>query len=288
MIFLHVLFFYYVFFVSYLLNIYDYLKPKVKNYKSLLIAGAIAVGLYLFLHRKKIIPMTHPSRWRDMTLAQRLAYIRRTTLTTTADKIKALKEARRQKSTHENTPLMETKLTPEEQEAVLQALEAEKEQGTGFDYIRERAPYNEAVPVEDEKKAEVRKATAHKIAHKIGKEIAEKVMKKIEDKKKADKKQKTADLGYSKKKSAEDVLRDLLLATPRSEVKHTQEYGEESEEEPKKQKSIDWVLSNKKTTGDALQDYVNQQKEQKIKDQGYSKKKTTEEILEDLGFRVVY
>ena len=127
----------------------------MKNYKNILIAGVLAVGLYSFLHRKKIIPMAHPSQWRDMTPAQKAAYIRRTTLTTTAEKIKALKEARKQKSTHENTPLMETKLTPEEQEAVLQALEAEKEQGTGFDYIRERAPFNIAVPVEKRKHASI-------------------------------------------------------------------------------------------------------------------------------------
>ena len=211
--------------------------------------------------------MTHPSRWRDMTPAQRAEYIRRTTLTTTAEKIKALKEARKQKSTHENTPLMKTKLTPEEQEAVLQALEAEKEQGTGFDYIRERAPYNIAVPVEDEKKAEVRKATAKAIAKAIAKKIAEKVMKK-----KADKKQKTTDWGYSKKKTAEDVLRDLLLATPKSEEEHVQE-SEEGGEEEEKQKS----------TKDVLKEYVEQQKQKSKDQQGYSKKKTTEDVLRDLG-----
>ena len=118
------------------------------NIKSIIIAGAIAVGLYFLLHRKKIMLMTHPLQWQDMTPEQRAAYIRRTTLTTMAEKIKALKEVRKQKSADENTPLTETKLTPEEQEAVLQALEAEKEQGTGFDYIRERNPLTPAVPVE--------------------------------------------------------------------------------------------------------------------------------------------
>ena len=126
--------------------------------KNIIIAGAIAVGLYLFSHTKKSIPMTRPAMWRDMTPAQRAAYIRRTTLTTMADKIKALKEARKQKSADENTPLGETKLSPEEREAVILALEAEKEQGTGFDYIRERNPPTPAVPVEKRKHASILKS----------------------------------------------------------------------------------------------------------------------------------
>ena len=123
----------------------------MKNYKTIIIAGAIAIGLYFLLHSKKILPMTHPSQWRDMTPAQRKAYIRRTTLTTTAEKIKALKDARKLKAVDENTPTGETALTPEEQEAVLLGLEAEKEQGTGFDYIRERNPLTPAVPIEKRK-----------------------------------------------------------------------------------------------------------------------------------------
>jgi len=221
MIFLHVLFFYYVFFVLYLLNIYDYPKPKVKNYKSLIIAGAVAVGLYLFLHAKKIMPMTHPPQWRDMTSAQRAAYTRRTTLTTTAEKIKALKEARRQKSADENTPLGETTLTPEEQEAVLRALEAEKEQGTGFDYIRERAPFNIAVPVEKRKYASILKS-----AERIREEKRRREEQQAAEREKANRKRteaqkvyrdellkniKPKDQGHSKKKTTEDVLKDLGL-----------------------------------------------------------------------------
>jgi len=276
MIFLHVLFFYYLSFVSYLLNIYDF--PKVKNYKSLLIAGAIAVGLYLFLRRKKILPMT---------LAQRAAWhekvSRRMAQMDMAEKIRAVKAARKKKAAAEGTPETETTMTLAERMAAIRAAAEEKvseeEQGTGFDYIRERAPYNEAVPVEDEKKAEVRKATAKKIAQKIAKEIAEKVMKKADDKKKADKekadkKQKSTDLGYSKKKTTEDVMRDLLLALPRSEVKHTQEYGEESEEE------------EEKSTKDVLKEYVEKQKKSKDQ-QGYSKKKTTEDVMRDLGLWVL-
>ena len=247
----------------------------MKNYKSLLIAGAIAVGLYLFLHRKKILPMT---------LAQRAAWhekvSRRMAQMDMAEKIRAVKAARKKKAAAEGTPETETTMTLAERMAAIRAAAEEKvseeEQGTGFDYIRERAPYNEAVPVEDEKKAEVRKATAKKIAQKIAKEIAEKVMKKADDKKKADKekadkKQKSTDLGYSKKKTTEDVMRDLLLALPRSEVKHTQEYGEESEEE------------EEKSTKDVLKEYVEQQKQKSKDQQGYSKKKTTEDVLRDLG-----
>jgi len=225
--------------------------------------------------------MTHPSRWRDMTLAQRLAYIRRTTLTTTADKIKALKEARRQKSTHENTPLMETKLTPEEQEAVLQALEAEKEQGTGFDYIRERAPYNEAVPVEKRKHASILKS-AERLREEKRRREEQKAAEREEDKRKRTEAQKAyrdellknvkpKDQGYSKKKTTEDVMRDLLLAQPRTEVEHTQELEEEEEED-----NIKRTEAQKAYRDELL-------KNVKPKDQGQSKKKTTEDVLRDFG-----
>ena len=57
--------------------------------------------------------------------------------------------------------------------------------------------------------------------------------------------------GYSKKKTTEDVLKDLgLWALPRQDVEHTQE----PEEEPKKQKSTDLGYSKKKTTEDVLKD----------------------------------
>ena len=148
-------------------------------------------------HAKKIIPMTHSPMWRDMTPAQRAAYIRRTTLTTTAEKIKALKEARKQKSADENTPLGETKLTPEEQEAALLALEAEKEQGTGFDYVREKTHPTPAI------------SAAKKIAEKLGKKIAEeaakKIAKKLADKKAADEKKRADD-----KKKAKEALDKLV------------------------------------------------------------------------------
>ena len=248
------------------------------NIKSIIIAGAIAVGLYFLLHPKKIIPITPQQKaaW-DKKISDRMAQM------DMAEKIRAVKAARKKKAAAQGTPETETTMTLAERMAAIRAAAEEKvseeEQGTGFDYIRERAPYNEAVPVEDEKKAEVRKATAKKIAQKIAKEIAEKVMKKADDKKKADKekadkKQKSTDLGYSKKKTTEDVMRDLLLALPRSEVKHTQEYGEESEEE------------EEKSTKDVLKEYVEKQKKSKDQ-QGYSKKKTTEDVMRDLGLWVL-
>ena len=234
--------------------------------------------------------MTHPSQWRDMTPAQKAAYIRRTTLTTTAEKIKALKEARKQKSADENTPLGETKLTPEEREAAILALEAEKEQGTGFDYIRERAPYNKAVPVEKRKHASILKSAERireekrRRKEQIAAELEKANRKRIETeaayRNELRKNIKPKDQGHSKKKTTEDVLKDLgLWALPRHEVEHTQE----PEEEPKKQKSTDQGYSKKETTEHIVKDYLEQQKKQKLKDQGYSKKKTTEDVLKDLG-----
>ena len=227
------------------------------------------------------MPMTHPALWRDMTPAQRMAYIRRTTLTTMAEKIKALKEARKQKSIHENTPLGETKLTPEEREAVMLALEAEKEQGTGFDYIRERAPYNEAVPVEKRKHASILKS-----AERIREEKRRREERKAAEREKANRKRteaqkayrdelrkniKPKDQGQSKKKTTEDVLRDLLLALPRSEVEHTQESEGENRRQTDAQKAYrDELLKNVKP-----------------KDQGQSKKKTTEDVLRDFGLWVL-
>ena len=164
------------------------------NIKNIIIAGAIAVGLYLFLHSKKILPMT---------LAQRAAWhekvSRRMAQMSTAEKIRALKAARKGKAAAEGTPETETRLTLMERMLAIRAAAEEKvseeEQGTGFDYIRERNPLTPAVPVEktqDKKKTAVKKATAKKIAQKIAQKVAEKVKKKkaeeAEAKKKADKK----------------------------------------------------------------------------------------------------
>jgi len=82
--------------------------------------------------------------------------------------------------------------------------------------------------------------------------------------------------GYSKKKTTEDVSKDLgSWALPRQEVEHTQEPEEEPEEQEK--------TSKKKTTEHIVKDYLEQQKKQKLEDQGYSKKKTTEDVLKDFG-----
>ena len=167
---------------------------------------------------------------------------------------------------------------------------AEEEQGTGFDYIRERAPFNIAVPVDKRKHAYIQKSVERIREEKRRRE------EQIADEREADNRKRTEaqkayrdelrknlkpkDQGHSKKKTTEDVLKDLgLWALPRTDVEHTQE----PEEEPKKQKSTDLGYSKKKTTEHVLKDYVEQQKKQKLKDQGYSKKKTTEDVLKDLG-----
>ena len=182
----------------------------MKNYKSILIAGAIAVGLYLFLHSKKILPMT---------LAQKAAWhekvSRRMAQMDMAEKTRALKAARKEKAAAEGTPETETRLTPMEMMLALRAAAEEKlketqeEQGTGFDYIRERNPLTPAVPVEktqDKKKTAVKKATAKKIAQKIAQKVVEKVKKKkaeeVEAKKKAEE--------VEAKKKADEKKGDLL------------------------------------------------------------------------------
>ena len=254
----------------------------MKNYKSILIAGAIAVGLYLFLHSKKILPMT---------LAQRAAWhekvSRRMAQMDMAEKIRAVKAARKEKAAAEGTSEQETTMTLAERIAAIRAAAEEKvseeDQGTGFDYIRERAPFNKAVPVEKRKHASIWKS-ADRIAEEkrrrkeqLAAEREEENRKRIETQKayrdELLKNIKPKDQqGYSKKKTTEDVTRDLLLALPRSEVEHTQEYGEESEEE-----------EEEKSTKDVLKEYVEQQKQKSKDQQGYSKKKTTEDVLRDLG-----
>jgi len=200
-----------------------------------------------------------------------------------AEKIRAVKAARKKKAAAQGTPETETTMTLAERMAAIRAAAEEKvseeEQGTGFDYIRERAPYNKAVPVEKRKHASILK-TAERL-----REEKRRREEQIADEREADNRKRTEaqkayrdelrknlkpkDQGHSKKKTTEDVLKDLgLWALPRTDVEHTQE----PEEEPKKQKS----------TGDVLKDYVEQQKKSKDQ-QGYSKKKTTEDVLRDLG-----
>jgi len=283
MTFLHVLFFYYVFFVLYLSNIYDYPKPKVKNYKSILIAGAIAVGLYFFLHRKKIMPMTlaQKAAWHDQ-VSHRMAQM------STAEKIRALKAARKEKAAAEGTPETETRLTPMERMlAIREAAEekekaAEEEQGTGFDYIRERAPLNMAVPVDKRKHASILKS-AERIREEKRRREERKAAEREEENRKRTEAQKAyrdelrknikpKDQGYSKKKTQEEVLReDLLLALPRSDVEHTQEPEEEEEEDNIKRTDAQKVYRDELL------------KNVKPKDQGQSKKKTQEEVYKLFG-----
>ena len=197
----------------------------------------------------------------------------------------AYRKARKERASAEGTPEQKTRPTPMAWMLAIRAAaeekrkEAQEEQGTGFDYIRERAPYNEAVPVEKRKYASILKS-AERVAEEkrrrkeqIAAELEKANRKRIETeaayRNELRKNIKPKDQGYSKKKTTEDVLKDLgLWSLPRHEVEHTQE----PEEEPKKQKS----------TGDVLKDYVEQQKKSKDQ-QGYSKKKTTEDVLKDLG-----
>jgi len=228
-----------------------------------------------------------------MTIAQKAAWHEKIShimaQMSTAEKIRALKAARKEKAAAEGTPETETRLTPMERMLAIRAAAEEKEkieeeeQGTGFDYIRERAPFNKAVPVEKRKHASIWKS-ADRIAEEkrrrkeqLAAEREEENRKRIETQKayrdELLKNIKPKDQqGYSKKKTTEDVTRDLLLALPRSEVEHTQEYGEESEEE-----------EEEKSTKDVLKEYVEQQKQKSKDQQGYSKKKTTEDVLRDLG-----
>jgi len=119
------------------------------NNKNIIIAGVVAVGLYLFLHSKKIMSMTlaQKAAWHEK-VSHRMAQM------STAEKIRALKAARKEKAAAEGTPETETRLTPMERMLAMRAAaeeiekEAQEEQGTGFDFIRERNPPTPAVPVE--------------------------------------------------------------------------------------------------------------------------------------------
>jgi len=166
-----------------------------------------------------------------MTLAQKAAWhdqvSHRMAQMSTAEKIRALKAARKEKAAAEGTPETETRLTPMERMiAIREAAEekekaAEEEQGTGFDYIRERAPYNEAVPVEKRKHASILKSAERRREEKRRRE-EQKAAEREEDKRKRTEAQKAyrdellknvkpKDLGHSQKKTTEDVLRDFGL-----------------------------------------------------------------------------
>jgi len=255
----------------------------MKNYKGILIAGAIAVGLYFLLHTKKTLPMTitQKAAWHDQ-VSHRMAQM------STAEKIRALKAARKEKAAAEGTPETETRLTPMERMlAIREAAEekekaAEEEQGTGFDYIRERAPLNMAVPVDKRKHASILKS-AERIREEKRRREERKAAEREEENRKRTEAQKAyrdelrknikpKDQGYSKKKTQEEVLReDLLLALPRSDVEHTQEPEEEEEEDNIKRTDAQKVYRDELL------------KNVKPKDQGQSKKKTQEEVYKLFG-----
>jgi len=91
------------------------------NNKNIIIAGVIAVGLYLFSHTKKIIPMTltQKAAWHDQ-ITHRMAHM------STAEKIRALKMARKEKAAAEGTPEQKIRLTPMERMLALRAKAEEK------------------------------------------------------------------------------------------------------------------------------------------------------------------
>jgi len=207
-----------------------------------------------------------------------------------AEKIRAVKAARKEKAAAEGTSEQETTMTLAERIAAIRAAAEEKvseeDQGTGFDYIRERAPFNEAVPVDKRKHASILKSAERireekrRREERIADEQEEEKRKQTEARKAYKyellKNIKPKDQGHSKKKTQEEIYKDLgLWALPEPEVEHVQE----PEEEPKKQEKT----SKKKTTEHIVKDYLKQQKKQKLEDQGYSKKKTTEDVLKDFG-----
>ena len=207
-----------------------------------------------------------------MTLAQKAAWHEKIShimaRMTPTERDRVFREARKEKAAAEGTSEQKTRLTPMEMMLALRARAEEKEkiseeeQGTGFDYIRERAPFNIAVPVDKRKHAYIQKSVERLREEKRRRE------EQIADEREAEKRKQTEarkayrdellknikpkdQQGYSKKKTTEDVLKDLgLWALPRHDVEHTQE----PEEEPKKQKSTDLGYSKKKTTEDVLKD----------------------------------
>ena len=153
-----------------------------------------------------------------MTIAQKAAWhekvSHRAAQMDAAERNRVLKEARKEKASAEGTSEQKTRLTPMEMMLALRAAAEEKlseeEQGTGFDYIRERNPPTPAVPVEktqDKKKTAVKKATAKKIAQKIAQKVAEKVKKKKAEEAEAKKK---ADKEKADKEKADKKQKDLL------------------------------------------------------------------------------
>ena len=167
-----------------------------------------------------------------MTLAQKAAWhekvSRRMAQMSTAEKIRARKAARKEKAAAQGTPETETTMTPMERMLAIRAAAeekekiAEEEQGTGFDYIRERNPPTPAVPVEKRKYASILKSAERireekrrrleQIAAEQEKANRERIETEAAYRYELRKNLKPKDQqGYSKKKTTEDVLRDLGL-----------------------------------------------------------------------------
>jgi len=210
------------------------------NNKNIIIAGAIAVGLYLFSQTKKILPMTlqQKAAWHDK-ISHAMAHM------TSAEIDNAYRKARKEKASAEGTPEQKTRPTPMEWMLAIRAAAEEKEkvseeeQGTGFDYIRERNPPTPAVPVEKRKHASIWKSADRIAEEKRRRE--EQIADEWEDSQEEDNRKrreeqkayedellkniKPKDQGYSKKKTTEEVLKDFglwalpTISSPKSKPK---------------------------------------------------------------------
>ena len=142
---------------------------------------------------------------------------------TQAERDSALKAARKEKASAEGTSEQKTRLTPMEMMMALRALAeekvktAEEEQGTGFDFIRERAPPNMAVPVEKRKYASILKS-AERIREEKRRREEQKAAEREEENRKRTEDQKVyraellknikpKDQGQSKKKTQEEIYK---------------------------------------------------------------------------------
>jgi len=200
-----------------------------------------------------------------MTIAQKAAWhekvSHRAAQMDAAERNRVLKEARKEKASAEGTSEQKTRLTPMEMMLALRAAAEEKlseeEQGTGFDYIRERNPPTPAVPVEktqDEKKTAVKKATAKKIAQKIAQKVAEKVQKKkAEEAEEAEDEKKTAVKKATAKKIAQKIAQKVAEKVQKKKAEEAEAKKKaDKEKADKKQKDFlafikDWGVfpSNK-------------------------------------------
>jgi len=182
-----------------------------------------------------------------MTIAQKAAWhekvSHRAAQMDAAERNRVLKEARKEKASAEGTSEQKTRLTPMEMMLALRAAAEEKlseeEQGTGFDYIRERNPPTPAVPVEktqDKKKTAVKKATAKKIAQKIAQKVVEKVEKKkaeeAEEAEEAEDKKKEAVKKATAKKIAQKIAQKVVEKVEKKKA----EEAEEAEDKKKADK----------------------------------------------------